>query len=123
MEATDGEPSATILRILDVIRRIPRGRVTTYGRIAEAVGLPGRARLVGHALSTSPLAGSVPWHRVVGANGRISDRPGDGAAEQRRRLTAEGVEVSVTGAVRLATFLWVPGRTKDPSSARRNGRR
>jgi methylated-DNA-protein-cysteine methyltransferase-like protein len=101
------EPSRGHLQILSVIQRIPEGRVCTYGRIAEAAGLPRRARLVGRILHDSPLADDVPWHRVINASGRISDRPG-GATEQLARLAAEGVEVTACGRVDLGTYLWQP---------------
>ena len=99
-------PSEAELKILRVIRRIPRGFVSTYGRIAEAAGLSGRARLVGHVLSASPLADEVPWHRVVNAAGRISLRGGDGPRLQVRLLTAEGVRVDARGRVDLEAHLW-----------------
>jgi methylated-DNA-protein-cysteine methyltransferase-like protein len=75
------------------VRAIPRGRVATYGQVARWLGLRRGARAVGWALrALSPQrARSVPWHRVVGAGGRISPRAGTGAQVQRRRLSAEGV--------------------------------
>lgn len=97
-----------MFRILDIIRLIPHGKVSTYGRVAAAAGLAGSARLVGRVLRDSPLAESVPWHRVIGASGRISVRPGGGPDEQRRRLLSEGVTVSRTGRVELRGILWMP---------------
>jgi methylated-DNA-protein-cysteine methyltransferase-like protein len=75
------------------VRAIPRGRVATYGQVAAILGVARGARAVGWALRalTPRHAGSVPWHRVVGAGGRISLRAGDGPALQRKRLRAEGV--------------------------------
>ncbi len=84
-------PPDSHLRILDAIRRIPPGFVSTYGDVARAARLPGRARLVGRVLRDSELAGEVPWHRVIGAGGRISDRSGDGPARQRRLLEEDGI--------------------------------
>lgn len=79
-------------RIVSVIKRIPRGRVSTYGRIAEAAGLARRARLVGTVLRQAPDSARLPWHRVVNASGRSSFPQGsDGWSEQRRRLQAESV--------------------------------
>ncbi|HSG88603.1 MAG TPA: MGMT family protein [Pseudomonadales bacterium] len=77
-------------RIRLVVAAIPCGRVATYGQVAEAAGLPGRARLVGRVLSMLPAGSRIPWHRVVAAGGRIA-ASGSGADEQRRRLRAEGV--------------------------------
>jgi methylated-DNA-protein-cysteine methyltransferase related protein len=74
-------------RILATIRKIPRGRVSTYGAIARAAGYPGAARQVVRALHSSV---GLPWHRVLGAGGEIKLR-GDSAIEQRLRLEGEGV--------------------------------
>ena len=80
-------------RVYAAVRSIPRGRVATYGQVAARVGVPRGARAVGWALRALPAAvrPPVPWHRVVGAGGRISPRAGPGPQEQRRRLRAEGV--------------------------------
>jgi methylated-DNA-protein-cysteine methyltransferase related protein len=94
-------------RIYAAVTSIPPGRVATYGQVAEAAGLPGRARLVGRALRELPDDSAVPWHRVVGAGGRISPR-GDGAGEleQRLLLADEGVAFAASGRIRLAQFAW-----------------
>ena len=76
-----------MLRIERAIRTIPRGRVSTYGAIARAAGLPGAARLVARVLRRSY---GLPWQRVLGAGGAIK-LTGDSAIEQRLRLEAEGV--------------------------------
>ena len=85
-------------RILLVVAAIPEGRVATYGEVARAAGLPGRARMVGRVLRELPPASRIPWHRVVAAGGRIALRStregaGDSAGprEQIARLRAEGV--------------------------------
>ena len=75
------------LRIEQTIRAIPRGKVSTYGAIAQAAGLPGAARLVARVLNRGF---GLPWQRVLGAGGEIKLR-GDSAIEQRLRLEAEGV--------------------------------
>jgi methylated-DNA-protein-cysteine methyltransferase-like protein len=81
--------------ILSVVESIPRGRVSTYGLVAERAGLPRRARLVGRVLSQLSAGTSVPWHRVVGAGGRIAFAAGSRAnREQRARLAREGVPTS-----------------------------
>ena len=99
-------PGESELKILRVIRRIPPGFVSTYGKVAEAAGLPRRARLVGRVLRASPLADGVPWHRVVNAAGRISLRGGEGPRLQARRLAAEGVCVDPRGRIKLDEHLW-----------------
>ncbi len=88
------DPSAGFFsRVYAVVREIPRGRVATYGQVARLLGLHRGARAVGWALRALPdrLERRVPWHRVVGAGGRIASRPGPGPSLQRRRLAAEGV--------------------------------
>src|SRR5207253_9636998 len=74
-------------RILAAIRKIPRGKVSTYGAVARAAGYPGAARQVVAALHSST---ELEWHRVLGAGGEIKLR-GESALEQRFRLEAEGV--------------------------------
>lgn len=80
-------------RVYELVEQIPRGRVATYGQVAALLGVPRGARAVGWALGALPSRRqkSVPWHRVVGAGGRISPRPGDGPLVQRRRLRSEGI--------------------------------
>jgi methylated-DNA-protein-cysteine methyltransferase-like protein len=73
--------------IRDTIRKIPKGKVSTYGEVAKAAGFPGRARQVVWALHCSR---GLPWHRVVGAGGKIL-LPGEQGLEQRLRLETEGV--------------------------------
>lgn len=90
-------------KVYELVQAIPRGRVATYGQVAAQLGLRRGARAVGWALRVlpAPLARSVPWHRVVGAGGRIASRPGPGPQVQRRLLRAEGVRFR-GGAVDLA---------------------
>jgi methylated-DNA-protein-cysteine methyltransferase-like protein len=93
-EAPTAGDDPALHAIWDVVCSIPRGRVSTYGSVARTAGLPGRARQVGYALRIAPEALNLPWHRVVGAGGRIvfpdSSRE---HREQARRLRAEGVRV------------------------------
>jgi len=80
--------------IWHVVCAIPRGQVATYGTVARAAGLPGRARQAGYALRVAPEELNLPWHRVVGAGGRIAFPMATRAhKEQARRLRAEGVAV------------------------------
>ena len=79
-------------RVYAVVRRIPRGRVATYGQVAALVGVTRGARAVGWALGgIGRRVAGVPWHRVVGARGRISLDGRPSGLVQRRRLRAEGV--------------------------------
>jgi len=86
------EANPALQAIWHVVCSIPRGRAATYGTVARAAGFPGRARQAGFALRRSPQGLRLPWHRVVGAGGRIVFAPGSAAhREQARRLRAEGV--------------------------------
>ncbi len=98
----------TYERIYAVIRRIPRGRVATYGQIAVLANLRGHARQVGYALHALPASTTVPWHRVINTQGAISLRAGGGATTQRLRLAQEGVLFNARGRVVLAKFQWRP---------------
>jgi len=84
------EQGAMFRKIQQTIRRIPRGEVATYGDVAYAAGFPGAARQVAWALHGSR---GLPWHRVVGAAGKIL-LSGEHAFEQRLRLESEGVSFS-----------------------------
>jgi methylated-DNA-protein-cysteine methyltransferase-like protein len=88
------EENPAIQAIWDVVAQIPPGTVSTYGDVARAAGLPGRARQTGYALKHTPEGLHLPWHRVVGAGGKIAFAPGSSAfREQARRLRGEGVRV------------------------------
>lgn len=107
---TRRDPPSTHERILAVVRRIPRGRVATYGQVARLAGLPRQARLVGYALHALPDGSPVPWHRVINAEGRVSPRTGDpaGGTLQRIRLEVEGVRFDARGRVNLERHGWAP---------------
>lgn len=98
------------VRIYEVVRRVPRGKVATYGQVARLAGLGEHARLVGYAMAALHAGSRVPWHRVVNAQGRISARSGDGeeAVLQRVLLEREGVRFDARGAIPLARFRWRP---------------
>ncbi len=93
-------------RIYAVVAKIPRGRVATYGWIAERAKLPRGARRVGRALGALPASKRIPWHRVINAQGRISFPEGSAHwSEQRQRLLTEGI-VLKNGRVSLKQFGW-----------------
>lgn len=104
-------PSRTYLRIYAIVRRIPCGRVATYGQVAALAGLPGHARQVGYALHALPRGTRLPWHRVINAKGEVSRRrrPGD-ELSQRLLLEREGVRFDARGRVALARLRWSPHR-------------
>ena len=101
-------PNDIYNRFYQVIRKIPAGRVATYGQVAVLAGLPGRARQVGYALN-SLKDESVPWHRVINAQGKISKRA-DSTYEmiQRELLIAEGIDFDGEGRTSLKKFQWIP---------------
>jgi methylated-DNA-protein-cysteine methyltransferase related protein len=106
--------------IYAVVRRIPRGRVATYGQVASLAGLPRHARLVGYALHALPDRSDVPWHRVVNALGRTSPRS-DGMGHdqlQRLMLRREGIRFSREGALSLARYRWHPRPGATPVAQR-----
>ncbi len=104
--------------VIRVIRAIPKGKVSSYGQVAALAGRPRAARQVAWVLHTSSDKEGLPWHRVIGAKGRISLKRGRGFAEQKKRLETEGVRVSRLGAVDLSRHLWEPAPgVGNPSSA------
>lgn len=91
-------------RIYTVVRRIPAGKVATYGQIAEIVG-DCTARIVGYAMAAAP--DDVPWQRVINAQGKVSPRAGHWGTEvQRLRLEEEGVAFDANHKVDLAAVRW-----------------
>jgi len=100
--------------IYSVVRRIPRGRVATYGQIAELAGLEGHARQVGYALHSLRGDSGVPWHRVVNSFGEVSRRSDSDSDElQVELLRAEGVVFDTAGRIDLRRFRWRAQGRKD----------
>ena len=112
-------------RILAVVRRIPRGRVATYGQVAALAGFPHAPRLAGYALHALPEGTPLPWHRVVAAGGKLSlgKLSPHGAITQRLRLEKEGVRFDGRGCADLEHHRWSAGldtlpRTRRPGRTR-----
>ncbi len=104
-----GTPGITYRRIYAVVRRIPRGRIASYGQVARLVEISGGARQVGYAMFALPDRSDVPWHRVVNAAGAISRRRVPGAElSQRILLEREGVRFGPGGRISFETFGWKP---------------
>jgi methylated-DNA-protein-cysteine methyltransferase related protein len=89
-----------------VVKRIPKGKVATYGQIARMVGRC-TARMVGYAMAAVPGGSRVPWQRVINAQGMVSARShSDGDVRQRVLLEKEGVRFDAKGRVGLNEFQW-----------------
>ena len=95
-----------VQRVLATVDSIPRGKVATYGQVAEEAGLPRAARFVGSTLKRFVNDSGIPWHRVLGSDGTIRVTGGT-ARDQALLLREEGVKVT-SGRVRLADCGWVP---------------
>ncbi len=114
--------SRTYRRIHDVVARIPRGRVMTYGDVAAAAGMPRAARVVGYAMRS--LGERVPWQRVIGRRsarlGQVTIKDPLGGARQRQLLEKEGVRFSRSGGVDLEQFGWgAPARASNKRTPRK----
>ncbi|WFS60998.1 MGMT family protein [Pseudodesulfovibrio thermohalotolerans] len=94
--------------IIETIRAIPKGRVSTYGRVAALAGNRLGARQVARVLHSSSRKENLPWHRVVNREGRIALGKLQGRDEQKRLLQAEGVEFDHAGRIDLDRFAWLP---------------
>jgi methylated-DNA-protein-cysteine methyltransferase related protein len=99
-------------RVRDLIRAVPRGKVTSYGRIAALACDARQARQVAWILHSSSEKDRLPWHRVIGAAGRISLPPARGGREQRRLLEAEGVRFGPGGRLDWSVYGWSPRRPR-----------
>ena len=102
-------PTGTVSRYRDIyqaVKRIPRGSVASYGRIARMVNCT--ARQVGYAMAATPPGQSIPWHRVINSKGEISARKqGGGDQRQKQKLLSEGVVFDQKGRVDFDRFGWV----------------
>jgi methylated-DNA-protein-cysteine methyltransferase-like protein len=107
--------------VYKLVKKIPRGRVTTYGELARALRFRGGARAVGHAMAACPSGHGIPWHRVVGAGGRLLIREPH-AALQRKLLESEGVTLTERR-VNMKLHAWSPARAKKPRSKNKPAKR
>lgn len=111
-------------RVYRLVKKIPRGRVTTYGEISRALDLRGGARAAGHAMAACPSGQGIPWHRVVGAGGKLLIAEPH-ASLQRRLLETEGVTMTERR-VNMKLHGWSPAGSrarKRKARARQAGRR
>ncbi|HET6142167.1 MAG TPA: MGMT family protein [Candidatus Acidoferrales bacterium] len=91
-----------------LVKKIPRGRVITYGQLAKALRLSGGARTAGRAMSACPSGKGVPWHRVVGAGGKLLIRE-PYASLQRKLLESEGLELAEKHILNFKQCEWNAG--------------
>lgn len=94
-------------KIIATIRRVPKGKVASYGQIAEVAGAKGAARQVVWTLHTAHKYG-LPWQRIINAQGKIAMKTDISYIRQRDRLLAEGVEFDEYGRVDMERFGWKP---------------
>ena len=105
--------------VYDLVKKIPRGRVMSYGQVAKALRLRGGARAAGRAMAACPNGQGVPWHRVVGAGGVLLIRE-PYASLQRKLLESEGLPLAEKRIQNHKAFEWAPG---EPTKARRAKKR
>ncbi len=94
--------------VIDIIKRIPPGKVATYGEIADYVGNKRAARQVSYILNSSWEKHKLPWHRVVNSKGGISLRKGHGYELQKKLLKREGIIFNEEDCIDLKKFQWFP---------------
>ena len=100
--------------VYQLVKQIPRGRVLTYGALAKALRLRGGARTAGRAMSATPQGKGIPWHRVLGADGKILIRE-PYASLQKKLLESEGIPV-VESRINVKKHLWTPPREKSSAT-------
>jgi len=99
-------PSPFTVKVKALIRKIPAGKVASYGQIAALAGNPRAARQVAWILHSSSAADQLPWHRVVNRKGKISLKPFQGYEIQKQRLLQEGVVFDKRDTIDLDRYLW-----------------
>jgi methylated-DNA-protein-cysteine methyltransferase-like protein len=93
--------------VISVVKKIPRGKVATYGQVARLAGKPGSARAVGWILNACAESHDLPWQRVLNSQGKISfPRRSSAFAEQKRLLQREGVRFLAPNGLDLETYQW-----------------
>jgi methylated-DNA-protein-cysteine methyltransferase-like protein len=105
--------------VYQLVKKIPRGRVLSYGALARALKLSGGARSAGRAMAATPSGKGIPWHRVVGERGKILIRE-PYASLQKKLLESEGVTV-IESRVDLKNHLWTRPAKKRPAGAKGRG--
>ena len=99
-------------RVKEIIKKIPAGKVSTYGRIAAMAGSPRAARQVVRILHACSEKDALPWYRVINSKGHIALARGRGFELQRALLSDEGVECDAESGIDLERYLWPPDLKK-----------
>lgn len=112
LKKTAADINPKYIQIWETVMHIPKGKVASYGQIADLAGLPGRSRLVGKALKEAPLLGwkekEIPWHRVINSQGIISF-PVASSYFEKQKLLLQNEQVVIEGRkIRLSEFQWQP---------------
>ncbi len=102
------ESSSLTYKVKKLIKKIPRGKVATYGQIATCAGNPRATRVVVWILNSSSQKDKLPWHRVINSKGLISLKPGQGYEIQKALLQKEGVEFDGNDKINFDRYLWSP---------------
>ncbi len=98
----------SIEKLLFIVKMIPKGKVFSYGKVADLAGLPGRARMVSRALKQATENSKTPWHRVINSQGKISlSKDSSAYRQQVELLRTEGIEV-IKGKINLTRYEWKP---------------
>jgi methylated-DNA-protein-cysteine methyltransferase-like protein len=106
--------------VYKLAKKIPRGQAATYGQIAKALKLPGGARAAGRAMAACPAGQGIPWHRVVGAGGRLLLREPN-ASLQRKLLESEGLRLAEKRILDFSSHQWSPRNPRRGSQAEKQG--
>jgi methylated-DNA-protein-cysteine methyltransferase related protein len=108
-------------KVYRLVKKVPRGRVTTYGELARTLRLPGGARAVGYAMAACPSGRGIPWHRIVAAGGRLSI-PEPYGSLQRKLLETEGVVIE--GAkLDIERYGWSPAKKRSRKDSKNSAKR
>ena len=106
------KPSQKVKQIWKTVAVIPKGKVASYGQIADLAGLPGRARLVGKALGLAPKSMTLPWYRVLRSSGQLAFEKGSKNAERQKGFLQQENVVVLNNRVKLKDFGWQPDLTE-----------
>ena len=95
-------------QICQTVCRVPPGKVSSYGKVADLAGLPGRARMVGKVMQLAPNEMQVPWYRILKSNGQLAFKAGSENAKRQTGLLQEEGVVVLNNRVNMKQYAWVP---------------